>query len=245
MKSKCLSATPAAPPKLCDYEINRAEKIERNNSKLVSLGLMSKHEQKVSNLRARGILVMVEEEEERSESDDDYSDGDESFDDDESRRKRKLSKKGKKGKKVKSFKSLAAPTRISLRAQGLDPSGEICSLLQTAEEIGEEREERIIECREARLKAARAVGEEGYDKAANENQTATYEHCAMRVRTMTENALANRVKAIERAVGKHCIVKMAIFKSCLQDKSLWGLADLASESLERLKGLVDGDFEDA
>ena len=53
---------------------------------------------------------------------------------------------------------------------------------------------------------------------------------------MTEKALINRVKAIERACGQHCVVKMAIFKSCLQDKGLWELAELAAAALERLKG---------
>lgn len=47
-----------------------------------------------------------------------------------------------------------------------------------------------------------------------------------------------QVRAIERASGRHCVVKMAIFKSCLQDENLWELAKLASESLERLKGLL-------
>jgi hypothetical protein len=60
----------------------------------------------------------------------------------------------------------------------------------------------------------------------------------MRVQSMTHKALANRVKVIERAAGKHCVVKMAIFKSCLQDEGLWELANLASEALERLKALL-------
>eukprot|EP00592_Proboscia_alata_P007339 CAMPEP_0194355602 /NCGR_PEP_ID=MMETSP0174-20130528/3492_1 /TAXON_ID=216777 /ORGANISM="Proboscia alata, Strain PI-D3" /LENGTH=130 /DNA_ID=CAMNT_0039124939 /DNA_START=554 /DNA_END=946 /DNA_ORIENTATION=- len=52
---------------------------------------------------------------------------------------------------------------------------------------------------------------------------------------MTNKGLANRIKAIERCAGKHCVVKMAIFKSCLQDENEWDLANLACESLERLK----------
>ena len=35
--------------------------------------------------------------------------------------------------------------------------------------------------------------------------TASYSHTLMRVRTMSESALANRVKAIERAAGKHAV----------------------------------------
>jgi len=60
----------------------------------------------------------------------------------------------------------------------------------------------------------------------------------MRVRTMTEKGLANRIKTIERAAGKHCVVKMAIFKSCLQDENMWDLAGDAADALERLKGML-------
>lgn len=95
----------------------------------------------------------------------------------------------------------------------------------------------IEECREARQRAALKVMEAGAEKAARENPTATYEHCLMRVRTMTKNALLTRVKVIERAAGKHCVVKMAIFKSCLQDEGMWDIAKKASQALERLKGL--------
>ena len=71
-----------------------------------------------------------------------------------------------------------------------------------------------------------------------ENPTASYAHCLMRVRSMSERALINRCKTIERAAGKHCVVKMAIFKSCLQDQGMWELAELAAASLERLKALL-------
>ena len=50
--------------------------------------------------------------------------------------------------------------------------------------------------------------------------------------------ISSKVRAIERAAGKHCVVKMAIFKSCLQDENMWELAQLASKSLERLKALL-------
>ena len=79
--------------------------------------------------------------------------------------------------------------------------------------------------------------EAGAEQAAKENPTATYEHCLMRVRTMSDKGLRNRVKAIERAAGKHCVVKMALFKSCLQDEDMWDIAELATQALERLKAL--------
>lgn len=36
--------------------------------------------------------------------------------------------------------------------------------------------------------------------------TASYSHTLMRVRTMSEQALGNRIKAIERAKGQHAVV---------------------------------------
>jgi len=69
-----------------------------------------------------------------------------------------------------------------------------------------------------------------------QNSTATHEHCLMRIRTMSEKALGNRIRTIERACGKFAVVKMAVFKCCLQEKGMWELAEEAAESLERLKG---------
>ena len=97
---------------------------------------------------------------------------------------------------------------------------------------------RVQECREARLRLAQEIANASNGTNVSQNPTATYEHCRMRVHSMTHKALANRVKAIERAAGKHCVIKMAIFKSCLQDEGLWELADLASYALERLKALL-------
>jgi hypothetical protein len=65
-----------------------------------------------------------------------------------------------------------------------------------AEDIARERIERVKECRETRLRAAKALALEGAEKAAEENPTATYEHCLMRVKTMSEKRLATRVSGI-------------------------------------------------
>ena len=59
---------------------------------------------------------------------------------------------------------------------------------------------------------------------------------------MSPKALASRIRVIENAAGKHCVVKMAIFKSCLQDVGMWDLAEDANDALERL--MVMGDDED-
>ena len=49
----------------------------------------------------------------------------------------------------------------------------------------------------------------------------------------------NTLKGLSNQAGcrKHCVVKMAIFKSCLQDEGMWDLAQVAAGALERLKGL--------
>jgi hypothetical protein len=99
----------------------------------------------------------------------------------------------------------------------------------------DERFARVKECREARLRFALEIAK---GSNASQNPTATYEHCLMRVHSMTHKALANRIKSIERAAGKYCVIKMAIFKSCLQDEGLWELAEQASNALERLKALL-------
>jgi hypothetical protein len=222
-----------ANPSLSDYEQIRARNIERNNAKLRELGLLSRDEEEVSNAAAWGrrrLLVVANKEQSSDEGE--WSDHE---DDDE------LSPgQNKKRKRTKKPDTESSPSRKSRRLQGLNPDGGKILPLEpkTTEEIHEERQKRVQECRLVRLRAAKAMAETGgADQAAKENPTATYDHCLMRVRTMTDKALANRVKAIERAAGRHCVIKMAIFKSCLQDEGKWELSELASEALERLKGL--------
>ena len=147
--------------------------------------------------------------------------------------------------------SRASP-RKSRRLQGQQPDG---NQITTADSLKEndcikdevddddddedDRIARVEECRRVRLQRALELSNQvnAANKAAKENPTATYEHALMRVRTMSEKALQNRIKTIERATGKHCVIKMAIFKCCLQDENLWELAELANDALERLKGL--------
>ena len=198
-----------------DYEKRRAHNIERNNSRLRALGLISALEEKRSNASAWGKTIVENSNENEQESDGEWN---------------KCPRKRRRARK-----SNTSPSRTSLRLQGITPEGG--EIEHEPLDTPKEREERVRECREVRLRAAKAVAEAGAEKAAKENPTATYEHCLMRVKSMTDKALANRVKAIERAAGKHCVVKMAIFKSCLQDEGMWELAKLASDALERLKAL--------
>ena len=198
--------------------------------RLRSLGLISELEEKRSNAQAEGIELQ----ESNSSSDESDSESDGEWEDSEKNKKVKKSKKRKRNEKVPREGS-----RKSKRIQGIGADNQpLPTELKSKDDLLRERVERVRECREVRLRAAAALAQnEGAEKAAKENPTATYEHCLMRVRSMTEKGLLNRVKAIERAAGKHCVVKMAIFKSCLQDEDMWDLAEKASEALERLKAL--------
>jgi hypothetical protein len=201
-----------------DYETLRARNIERNNARLCALGLISALEEKRSNAAAWGIRVVEEEEnsvKDKKGSDEEWQEF--------PRRKR-----------PRETISSEVSRKKSRRLQGIAPEG---GKVVVVKDTQKERENRVRECRQVRLQAAKAIADARAELAAKENPTATYEHCLMRVKSMTEKALANRVKTIERAAGKHCVVKMAIFKSCLQDENMWDLAKLASDALERLKVL--------
>ncbi|KAL9191427.1 hypothetical protein ACHAXT_001133 [Thalassiosira profunda] len=222
---------------LSEYEQARARNIERNNARLRSLGLITVAEERRSNDIAWGRqpqrVAGSDEDEEDSSSDEEYAEGNQS------------SKKRKK--RPRSSAPPREGSRKSRRLQNLpleyafgEVDGTSLSSVGEAERrelTKEAREALVAECREARQRAALEVAKAGAEMAGQKNPTATYEHCLMRVRSMTDKGLANRVKAIERAAGKHCVVKMAIFKSCLQDEDKWELAKLASDALERLKGL--------
>lgn len=207
---------------LSSYEENRARNIERNNARLRSLGLISAKEEKRSNDSAWGRNII------KSRPHDTEYTGEKG-----SVEKRKITKP-KSAPREGSRKSRRI---MSLPAEHSNVEHEGESGGERKERIKEERKAIIVECREARQRAAIEVAKAGVN-AGKENPTATYEHCLMRVRTMTEKGLANRIRAIERAAGKHCVIKMAIFKSCLQDENMWELAEEAAEALERLKGML-------
>lgn len=235
------------------YETLRAQNIERNNAKLLALGLISTLEEKRSNDLAWKRRTNNNDEEKEVGTDnenEEYQPNEDSGSDEDKECVaigRPLGVKGTKRKrnprKILPVLVPQDPERKSRRLQGKAPDGSKLrkgegKRNKTTQEIHQEQEALVEECREARQRAALEVAKAGVKVAAKENPTATYEHCLMRVRTMTEKRLASRVKVIERAAGKHCVVKMAIFKSCLQDEGMWDLAKYASEALERLKALL-------
>lgn len=227
-------ATAAAP--LSTYEETRARNIEKNNARLRSLGLISASEEKRSNDRAWGRETTIPQaddnsDEESASSDEEYTEGSSST----KRKKRPKQPSEPREGSRKSRRIMNLPAE-NLTADCTEHEGE--SATERKEKKKAEREAIVIECREARQRAAIEVAKAGVKAAGKENPTATYEHCLMRVRTMAEKGLANRIRAIERAAGKHCVVKMAIFKSCLQDENMWELAGEAADALERLKGML-------
>jgi hypothetical protein len=226
---------------LSEYEVHRARNIERNNNRLRALGLISIKEERESNAIAWKTKLLPQTT--TQEYDAKESADEEEYIDTGSPQK---SRKRKTREKVPTL-----PCRKSSRIQGLQPEGgESDNAIKattttmpntsTCASSKDYRQERVDECRQARQQAAvrMAAMVGGAAQAAKENPTATYEHCLFRVQTMTEKALERRVCAIERATGKHCVVKMAIFKSCLQDEGMWRLAELAEQALERLKALL-------
>ena len=82
--------------------------------------------------------------------------------------------------------------------------------------------------------AAYARRHAGKQERASIVGTASYQHTLMRVRTMDESALGRRIDAIERAKGKHAVIKMRLFARVLFLEGLEVLAGDAAEALERL-----------
>lgn len=130
------------------------------------------------------------------------------------------------------------PLRRSSRLVPQDTNGELHEGLEAyapAEPMADERAHRhesrdaAMEAKIRRLRELLAERGETYD-----NPTATYEHTWMRVRTMSDAALALRVRAIERALGRHCIVKMRMFTEVLALAGKSELAEEARAALDRL-----------
>ena len=193
------SSSSSSVAELSDYERTRAVNIERNNAKLRSLGLITAEEERRSNDKAwkRRSTTTIGHSSTKGHSNSTAGDEDESS-------------KSKRKRPIKT--SPTVPSRKSLRVQGKDPEGAPLPDDDNDDEnlLESKRQRRVEECRQARQLAALRYAQltDAEKKAAQENPTATYEHCLKRVRTMTEKALYNRVRAIERATGKHCVIKM-------------------------------------
>ena len=76
----------------------------------------------------------------------------------------------------------------------------------------------------------------GRQRRASVVGTASYAHTLMRVRTMNEAALARRATVIERACGRHAVIKMRLFARVL---CLEGYDELAEEATAALARLIE------
>lgn len=75
--------------------------------------------------------------------------------------------------------------------------------------------------------------------------TASREHCVHRVRTMSDKALANRMKMIENRHGRDGVTKMRIFAEVLRDFGKEELAVAAEEAYNRMVGRAGRGIEQA
>jgi hypothetical protein len=199
-----------------EYEITRAQNIERNNARLRALGLITEDEERQSNAAGWGK---------------------------QSKPLKQVNSQSASTSKEKQNKKRPSPSAVSegrksRRLLGLQ--AEHSTSTATPAELQDlpiiPVEQRHQTRQEAALRYYQS-SDDATQKAAAENPTATYEHCLMRIQSMTHAGLAKRIKVMERAAGKHCVVKMAIFAKCLQDEGLSELAADAKEALERLKAL--------
>ena len=166
---------------MSEYEKLRAKNISKNNARLRSLGLISTLEEQRSNFAALG-----EDDKAITTSTTTATIGNEKVVLAQPRPSSSSITKKRKSRVV----DYGEASRKSLRLQGINVV--VDSSTKTTM-IEEERIERVKECREMRLRSAQVVFEAGLEVAAKENPTATYDHCSMRVRSMSEKGLGNRV----------------------------------------------------
>ena len=198
-------AQPVVAPLLSEYEQWRARNIERNNARLRQLGLIGQEEERLSNALAWG------HQRQPSSSHRLPRNRDAGIDDEnkEGVLEKDTRKRSRKAKTISSPPPRREGSRKSRRLANQTASGdddddnsnnnsieEWKSDNKTLSSTEERRAALVAECREARQRAAIEVAKAGFQMAAKENPTASYEHCLMRVRSMTEKALAARVRRI-------------------------------------------------
>ena len=186
-----MTVTKPSAPAPSEYEQACTRNIERNNARLCSLGLISLREERRSNDIAWGQQNCGSD---GNDSDAEYVKGDNTS---------KTKKNAKRSRSTIPPKEVSRKSRRLMNLSSHYDSGDILvnssetSTENAAERKGRlqmEREALVAECREARLRVANELAEAGVvDTPASGNPTASYEHCMMRVRSMTAKGLVNRV----------------------------------------------------
>jgi hypothetical protein len=209
----------SADETLSDYEWLRLKKIQRNNAKLRSLGLITPQEEERANARCT-----------ESRRDANNKSGLESTPVRKNIRSNNpiMSSKNSVGRR-----SSAKGARSSLRLQGLPAP------------IGNASHEKTKhQCSESDLmQSTRDIKKPAplTSQGVTSNRAATYEHCAMRIRTMSHAQLQQRIRVVERAAGRHCLIKLLIMVECFRDHELHDLAHMAESALQRLSEPQSGD----
>ena len=214
---------------LTEYEKERNARVMRNELLMRRLGL-SDFDSYMHNSSSKKGNKREEEEE-----------------DDDEKKKKKKKKKEKRRKRETDVEKVVVVRRSSSRLKrGGGGKGETDE--QQQQDIKEDKEEFKERDEEQERKHRIAEQEFSYrNKMKQKKQTivgtASYQHTLMRVRTMTEPKLRNRMNAISRAKGQHCVTKMRLFARILFLEGYEELAEECAEELSELIGIL-GDAKD-
>ena len=169
--------------------------------------------------------------------------------DDSSDEKKKKEKK-RRERETDDVEKVVGVRRSSSRLKRGGGKGETDEQQQEEDkDIKEDKEEEFKERDEEQERKHRIAEQEfSYrNKMKQKKQTivgtASYQHTLMRVRTMTEPKLMNRMNAISRAKGQHCVTKMRLFARILFLEGYEELAEECAEELSELIGIL-GDAKD-
>ena len=109
----------------------------------------------------------------------------------------------------------AQPSRKSRRTQGVAPeyapSAAVGGDDVLFSDAPEEDDEAAAAREEQRMRRYERLFRRHAEEGLQLPETATYRHTVMRVDTMSEAALSNRVRVIERAAGSYAVIKMKQF----------------------------------
>ena len=222
---------------LTEYEKERNARVMRNVLLMRRLGLSDFD----SYMHRNSSSIKGNEREEEDE------------DDDDEKKKKKKEKEKKRRKRETDVEKVVVVRRSSSRLKrgGGGGKGETDEQQQQDKEdkdIKEDEEEFKERDEEQERKHRIAEQEFSYrNKMKQKKQTivgtASYQHTLMRVRTMTEPKLRNRMNAISRAKGQHCVTKMRLFARILFLEGYEELAEECAEELSELIGIL-GDAKD-
>ena len=219
---------------LTEYEKERNARVMRNELLMRRLGLsdFDSHMHNASSSKNK-----------REEEDD-------SSDEKKKKKKKKKKEKKRRERETDDVEKVVGVRRSSSRLKRGGGKGETDEQQQEEDkDIKEDKEEEFKERDEEQERKHRIAEQEfSYrNKMKQKKQTivgtASYQHTLMRVRTMTEPKLRNRMHAISRAKGQHCVTKMRLFARILFLEGYEEFAEECAEELSELIGIL-GDAKD-